>query len=350
MNKNLTSHQLLLFALAGVLLLIAAFSLYLLRDPSAPLPFAPPPATSTPTLPPPSATPLPTLTKTPVPTRQTSYTPFAITPATGVPTTVTPLSSPPGPTASQGSTTATPNLTNTTQATTPTSTRTINPTYSGPTLTPTLTATLSQGEVGVTGRITRNGTPVPNIIVSFQDDVASRQAITNQGGHYWFTTLAPGTSYTLTFRQSDNQQLVSSIEVASVAWIKGNLPTNVNPIDLPDFEISVNLNGMLYELQSPFDGSTYSASVISLANPIQFVWSLYSLGGAYRIELGPRGSDQPIWTSGQLASTYIMWDGTLDDGTHITEGAYWWRVSVTKSLGNYVQVIYAQPWDILFNP
>jgi hypothetical protein len=45
-----------------------------------------------------------------------------------------------------------------------------------------------------------------------------------------------------------------------------------------------------------------------------------------------------------------MWNGTLDDGTHISQGAYWWRVAVTKSLGNYVLDIFSQQFDILFNP
>jgi hypothetical protein len=44
-----------------------------------------------------------------------------------------------------------------------------------------------------------------------------------------------------------------------------------------------------------------------------------------------------------------MWNGTLTDGTHIAAGNYWWRVAVTKSLGGYVEVIYTQQFDLLFN-
>lgn len=51
-----------------------------------------------------------------------------------------------------------------------------------------------------------------------------------------------------------------------------------------------------------------------------------------------------------LPSTNMMWNGTLDDGTHISQGAYWWRVAATKSLGNYVQVIFTQQSDIQFTP
>lgn len=186
--------------------------------------------------------------------------------------------------------------------------------------------------------------------MEFEDDVASRQSSTNPGGHYWFTTLAPGTAFSLTFNQNDNPQLTPAFDIASLAWIEGTLPTGVNTIDLPDFEISLNLNGATFDPQSPVDGAAYSASAISNSNPIQFTWSLYSLGGSYHVELGLHGSDQPIWSTGQIAEAYYMWNGTLDDGTHISEGAYWWRVAVTKNLGNYVVVIFTQPWDILFNP
>ncbi|HSB67079.1 MAG TPA: hypothetical protein VLD65_10900 [Anaerolineales bacterium] len=361
MIKNLTSNQLLLLALAGVVLLIAAFSFYLLQDPSAPLPFVPPPPTSTQKPPPPSETPLATFTVTPVPTRQTSYTPFAstYTPSSGTPSSVIPTTiTPPGATASQRNTTSTPNPSKTAVpgATTPaqsparSATLTVISTSSAATPTPTQTTTLSPGEIGVTGRVLQNGTPVAYVIVSFEDDVAPRQSTTTQGGHYSFTTLAPGTTFLLTFNQKDNPQLTPVNEITSQAWIKGTLPMNVNPIDLPDFEISLNQNDMLFELQSPMDGAAYSASVISQAIQLQFIWSFYGLGGSYHLELGPNGSDQPILTSGQLTSSYLMWDGTLDDGTHISEGAYWWRVAVTKSLGNYVEVIFTQRWDLLFNP
>jgi hypothetical protein len=45
-----------------------------------------------------------------------------------------------------------------------------------------------------------------------------------------------------------------------------------------------------------------------------------------------------------------MWNGTLADGTHVTTGNYWWRVAVTKSLGNYSLVVYTQLYDLIINP
>ncbi len=354
MIKNLTTNQLILIAMAAALLLVASFSFYLLQNPTAPLPFAPPPATSTST-PPSQALVESAIPNSPSPTRQTSYTPLAafITPALS--TTAEPPTpvAPPGsgtPSATLASPTApqpTPSGTSVVTGTPPSGTVSPSPTRS---TSPTATATLSAGEIGVTGRVIQNGTPKPNVLVSFADDAAPRQALTNAGGHYSFITLAPGTNFTLTFKQSDNPGLTPITEIASLGWIEGTLPAGVNPIDIPDLEVSINLNGSLFELLTPGDGAPYSASAISASNPLQFSWSQYGQGGSYSVELGPNGINQPTWVSNQLASTSAMWNGTLTDGTHIAAGNYWWRVAVTKSLGNYILVIYTQQFDLTFNP
>ncbi len=213
------------------------------------------------------------------------------------------------------------------------------------------TATLSLGEHGVTGRVVLNGTAVANVKVEFKDDVEPRSSVTNAGGHYWFITLAPGTAFTLTFNQDDNAQLTPPGEIAALAYIEGNLPSGVNIITLPDIEISLNPNGSSFELQTPVDGTTYSAAAISGNNPVPFVWTSYSPGGTYRIELGPQGSDQPVWTSAQLSPTSYMWDGTLTDGSHITPGDYWWRVVVSLNANGDLITIYTHPWELTFtNP
>jgi hypothetical protein len=373
MIKNLTTNQLLLIALAAVLLVIAAFSFYLLQNPTAPLPFVPLPATGTPT-PISIAADESTVQNTPTPTRRISYTPlfaFAtpsigtpsapttqlITPTLGTPSapptqlitpgqsTDTPVSPYPNP--PQASPSNMPVITNTPPSTTPAS-GTVSPSPTSG-ASPTVTRTLAAGEISITGRMVQNGTPIPNVVVTFADDVAPRQSTTNAGGHYSFVTLAPGANFILTFKQSDNPGLTPATDIASLARIEGTLPTNTNPIDFPDMEISVNLSGMIFQLISPNDGATYSASVVSASNPLQFSWSLYSQGGSYSVEIGPNGADQPTWVSGQLAATSTMWNGTLTDGTHIAAGNYWWRVAVTKSLGNYVAMIYTQQFDLTFS-
>jgi hypothetical protein len=356
MIKNLTSHQVLLIAIAAILLLMAAFSFYLLQDPSAPLPFAPIPATATATL----SRSTPALTTrpsdTPLPTRQTSYTPFATLltpPPSANPSTISPGPETAAPNSSQ---TVTPGttapLSTSTKSATPTRTASVTANPATPSITPspTITDTLSPGEVGVTGRVLRNGIPLENTIVEFKDDVAPRRSTTNHNGYYWFVTLAPGTAFILTFDQADNPMLTSVSSVTSLAWLEGSLPRNINSISLPDFEISIDLADIFFEPQAPRDGAVYSSAVISSSNPIQFVWSSYNTGGSYHVELGPHGSDQPTWISSQVTSLYIMWDGILDNDNHITQGTYWWRVAFTRPLGNYTEVIFTQPWDIQFNP
>jgi hypothetical protein len=348
MIKNLTLNQLLLIAIATVLLLLAAFSFYLLQDPSAPLPFAPPHATSS-TTPHPTTLTINTAPTTLAPTRQTSYTPLAAftTPNGGTPRETPLISETPVP----GSATSPEVPTNpTTVLPTTTLAYTQIPPSAAATTSPTATGTRSPGEYGVTGRVLQNGTPLANVMVRFADDVTPRQAITNPGGHYWFITLAPGTNFTLTFDQSDNPRLTPTPEIASLVWVEGTLPTGVDIIDIPDFEVSVNLNGMTFQLQTPIDGSSYSAAAISASNPLQFTWSLYSQGVTYKAQLGPNGSDKPIWSSSQLASTNLMWNGTLDDGTHIPQGSFWWRISVTKSLANYTLIVFTQQFHIRFSP
>jgi hypothetical protein len=343
MDQKITTQQLLLIILATALLFVAAFSFYLLQDPTAPLPFSSPPS-STATIQAAFNTSISMPSSTPIPTRQTSYTPFAtlltLTPGTAsLVGTLTP----------EGSTSPSPPGNTLRPSPSRTLSHTLTSTSPSITSSPTVTGTLSTGEHGVTGRILQNGTPVANVLVEFEDDTSARQSSTDSSGHYWFKTLAPGTSFSLTFDQTDNPNLTPSDQISSLAWIEGSLPTGVEIIDFPDFEISLYLNGMIFELQNPLSGAAFSADAIGLNNRLQFSWSLYSLGGSYHIELFDYDTDELVWSSNQLASTNFMWDGTLNDGTHITEGTYYWRVAVTKSLGNYVENIFSQAWYLLFN-
>jgi hypothetical protein len=189
-----------------------------------------------------------------------------------------------------------------------------------------------------------------NVVVDFADDAAPRQDTTDPSGHYHFISLAPGTSFSLTFNQVDNPQLAPTAEVASLAWIEGTLPVGSNIIQLPDFEISLNINNILFEPQSPADGAAYSAAAIGQSNPIQFNWTVYNQAVSYYVELGLNGNDQPYWSSNDTTQTSVMWDGILDDGSHISQGGWWWRVAATKSLGNYTLVVYTQQRHIIFIP
>jgi hypothetical protein len=347
MDQKFTPQQLLLIVLATVLLFVAAFSFYLLQDPTAPLPFSVLPSPTTAVLAN-VTTSMPASSSTPIPTRQTSYTPFAtlltLTPQTGTQSGLLSETVAPGGSIS-------PTNPGNTLHPSPSGTLLYTLTSTSPSITtsPTVTGTLAAGEHGVTGRILQNGTPVANVLVEFEDDTPVRQSSTDSSGHYWFTTLAPGTSFSITFNQTDNPSLTPSDQISSLAWFEGSLPTGVEVIDFPDFEISLYLNGMIFELQTPISDAAYSASTITSSNRVPFSWTLYNLGGSYHIELIDYATDELVWSSSQLALTSYMWDGTLNDGSHITEGTYYWRVAVTRSLGNYVVKIFSQEWYLIFN-
>jgi hypothetical protein len=187
-------------------------------------------------------------------------------------------------------------------------------------------------------------------VLAFADELAPRLDTSGAGGHYWFITHSPGTNFTLTFYQVNNPQFPSTSQVASLAWIEGNLPTGTNIIDLPDLEISTNLNGMVFEPEVPADGYSISAAAISPSNKIRFSWSLYSQGETYYVELGLVGSDQVLWTSPEVNASSLMWDGTLDNESHISSGTYWWRVAAGKTLANYWFISYTQNRTINFTP
>jgi hypothetical protein len=347
--KNLTTSHILLIVLATILLILTAFSFYLLQDPTAPLPFLGLPPANTVTQTPASLTGSLSPTDTTLPTRQTSYTPFAVsvTPSAATPgaqvsdTPVATATASPGPTATAGTSIPQPSLTASSTATS---------TSTGSTAVPSPSPTLGAGEFGINGRILQDGTPVSDVQVSFVDDATPRQDTTNEDGHYWFITLAPGTSFTLSFSHSDNAQLTPSLEIASIAWIEGNLPVGVEVINLPDLDISLLIDDMFFELQTPQDGATYSAAAISPTNPIQFSWTTYDQGDTYFIELGEADNEQPAWTSIDTTTTNLMWNGTLGDGSHITEGIYWWRVGVERMVGNYRVVVFTPAWNLNFNP
>ena len=297
MRNYVSPHQILLIILATLLLLLAAFSFYLLQDPTAPLPFAPPPPSSTITPLPPSPSYTPEPSATMIPTRQTSYTPFASPVITGSAQPTEATISPPTAVLEPGVTGTFSTLPgSTTPLPLPTNTNTVQPLTTS-SVSPTASQTLMAGEYLVTGRAVKNGTPVANAVIEFSDDDPSRKSNTDTGGHYSFITLAPGTAFTLVFDQENNPQLTSNTEIAPLAWIEGTLPTGINPIELPDLEVSLNKEGMIFRLVTPGDGAAFSAAVISPANPLQFIWAFYYLGDSYYVELGLNGSDQPSWVS-----------------------------------------------------
>ncbi|HSQ16279.1 MAG TPA: carboxypeptidase regulatory-like domain-containing protein [Anaerolineales bacterium] len=356
MNAHKTSNELLvLIGLIAFIFLLAALGLFMLSSPGRSLL---PEASSSPGQMAFTRTITPddtgrTLTNTP----RTSYTPFATRltvipeaptqapPIPGTPTiTFTPVSATPTATTDPYPLPATQTLNATFTPTSANSTPSATPVY---TLTPGPSPTLAPGQTGISGRVVQNNAPLAGVVVSFRDDQPTRTAVTDAQGRYWFTTLAIGIDFVLTFEQSTNPQLASSTQIASTALIYGYLPTSGTVVNLPDLEISVVLNGQTFEPTSPVDGAVFSAANLTT---IQLVWTAYPQVEYYYAELSRIDTDELLWGSENTTSTTVMFDGNLDDGTKITAGSYYWVVAANRPSGDYYLTIYSQLRDIVINP
>ena len=354
--RNPDTSRLLLIGLAALIFLLAALALFLLHPPAA-LPEGVI-AASTTTLP--SNENLVTPGTSPqigefpdTRTPRTSYTPFA-TRLTLEASATQPL---PSPTVYAASPTPTP-----TGAYTPlpTASPTVTPTLGAGTPSPTppiiatpipsATATLAAGEYALTGQVLLNGTPLAGLTLSFVDDQPARNAVTNAEGRYWFTTYALGADFTILFEQSANPQLPASNQRASIAILQGVIPSGSQVISLPNMELSLVIEGQTFELLTPANEAAYSAAVITAANQIQFSWSTYNQADLYYVELEDNDTDEIVWSSDDTTDTYVMFDGTLDNSTHITQGIYTWMAAASRPLTSYRLTVYAQPRSLVMNP
>ncbi len=352
MRLHKTSFELLLIGLAALIFLLAALGLFLVQNPQTPLPWA---KTAT-------FSPLPSTTftqqiaiGTPPPslTPRTSYTPFATRLTIEAhSTSPSPDSTPTADITPSASDTAGPSPTGATETSTPT----FFPGTSQPTNTstytpiPTASATLSPGEFGISGRVVLNGSPIAGVSVSFRDDQPTRSSLTDAQGHYWFTTYAIGVDFLLSFEQRNNPQYSPTTLFASTALLYGYLPSGSSVITLPDLEISLVLNGQSFEPALPIEDATYSSTVITSANPIQFTWTSYYQAVFYYVELSPSDNDLLLWGSENATSTNVMFNGTLDDGTHIAAGTYDWFVAANRAVNDYTLTVYTPPRSLVINP
>jgi hypothetical protein len=342
-NLNLVA----LIGLAALAFLLAAAGLYLLRNPQARLPWvvdSPTAESARPTLSP-TGTPQPTDTRIYIP----SYTPF-VTRLPTEPLPTTPVAYPP-PALETPTSLASPVLSQTASADTPGPSLTLTSTATNtPALTPSITPTLEPGQFGISGRVVQNGTPLSGVTVSFIDDQPSRSAVTAADGQYWFTTLAIGASFTLSFNLDENLQLSPSAQLASTAFLQGFLPGSSPVINLPDLEISLLLDGHSFEPLSPLDGAGFDRDVIAPPNPIQFTWTTYNFADYYFVELRTSEKDEVLWTSPRTTSTNVMFDGELDDGTHIPADTYAWFVIASRPAGIYRLTVYTLPREMVITP
>lgn len=360
MKLHKTTAELLLIGLAALIFILAALALSLLK----PAPAAPPLAAAPSATQPPATTPgapVPARTQPTRVTPRTSYTPFAtrltliaeaqeeftttVTPTAGPSLTPDPRTPSPTPTTAPayppGQSSPTIALLPGTPS--PTATLTSTPTFSP-------TSTLATGEYGISGRVTLNGAPVAGVSVTFRDDQPARSAVTDPQGRYWFTTYAIGVDFLLTFEQAANTQYTPSTPIAFTAGLSGYLPAASSVITLPDLEISLLISGLSFELTTPLNGATFSVPNITAANPIQFVWTTYNQAQEYYVELCQADNDVILWGSANTTSTNVMFDGILDDNTHIVAGSYTWYVAANRDLSGMTLTVFAQPRSLVVVP
>lgn len=159
---------------------------------------------------------------------------------------------------------------------------------------------------------------------------------TNAQGIYTFDHLtAFDTDLDLLFAQEWSGQYDVN-EVVSWAWLGSFTVSRGTTVALPDFEI-----GLLgFEQVDPPTGTSLSASDISAQNPLTFEWSPYPDASAYWVDL-TKGEDLTIvWQSVLVDTTSVAFDGTLNDGSHVTADTYWWGVGARKDAGDYQLTIY----------
>jgi hypothetical protein len=291
-----------------------------------------PPPTETPI--PPTATPPPTgtsvpatetLSPTPTPIPATVTLPPSSTPipptATSAPTaTPTPIIAPPRPTATTAPPTATPS--------------------------PTSESSLSQ----VSGRVVRDGTPVgAGVIVELEGHDTPRTT-TNADGRYTFDSASLEGTFRVVFAQGWNAQLYTADQVASWAWLEGVVALDDLTTKLPDLEVSLEVSSQRFEQAVPAAGASFPLGQISSQAPLSFEWTPYPGHVSYWVDLGREGETVPVWQSYMTSATSVSFDGTLDDGTSMAAGAYWWNVGAWKPIGVYKSFVYGWPRSLTIGP
>jgi len=292
----------------------------------------------TPMLPTMAQSPIPLPTATPPPASPTSpSTPDSTAAQTptdiaGAPTTVatgTPVIPTSGPTDTPEPS-ASP--TNTPQPPSPTAAPTETPS-------PTPVVVTPRGPARVTGRLVKDGVPVPaGVTVKLEDQTYAivAMATTDAQGIYTFDNLTISDAVVnVLFAQEWNEQY-SAGEVASWAWLGPLAVSRGTTVQLPDLEIG--LRG--FEQVSPRAGTSFSASQISAQNPLIFEWAAYPGASAYWVDLAKGDDLNIVWQSALVNSTTVAFDGRLGDGSSITTDTYWWGVGARAGMGNYQLTVY----------
>ena len=202
----------------------------------------------------------------------------------------------------------------------------------------------------MTGRVVQDGAPVGAGIVIELEDHDTVTTTTDAEGYYAFNAVSLDGNFSVTFAQEWNAQL-SAGSVASWAWLDGFAPSGDLTFELPDLEISLEVESQRFAQMAPADGASFSAGQLSCQNPIRFEWTPYPDAMHYWVDLGVEGEDTPVWQSSLLFPTSYSFCGTLSDGSSIEAGAYWWNIGVQKEAGSvYRLTAYGHPWSLIIDP
>jgi hypothetical protein len=201
----------------------------------------------------------------------------------------------------------------------------------------------------VTGRVVKEGTPVPaGITVKLEDHTYAivATATTDAQGAYTFEDAAiAATGFNVLFAQEWNEQYDVG-QVASWAWLGPVTISGGATVELPDFEISL----LGFEQVNPDSGASISAGQISAQNPLIFEWAPYPGASAYWVDLTQGNDLDRVWQSALVEPTSMAFDGMLDNGSHITADIYWWGVGARKDMGDYQMTVYGYLPTLFITP
>ena len=191
----------------------------------------------------------------------------------------------------------------------------------------------------MTGRIVKDGATVQEgVIVKLEDRKYAIVATTTTDtqGVYTFDNLtAFSAGLNVLFAQEWNEQYDVG-EVASWVWLGPLTVSEGATVELPDFEI-----GLLgFEQVNPPTGASFSASEISAQTPLTFEWAPYPGASAYWVDLTKGDGLTQVWQSALVDTTSVAFDGTLDGGSHVTAGTYWWGIGARGDVGSYHLAVY----------
>jgi hypothetical protein len=207
----------------------------------------------------------------------------------------------------------------------------------------------------VTGRVVKDGEPVQaGVTVKLEDQAYAivATATTDAEGVYTFDSVIPSSAgLNVLIAQEWNEQYEEG-EVTSWAWL-GPVPVGSGAaVELPDMEI-----GLLgFEQIDPPSGASLAANQISSDSPLVFEWAPYPGASSYWMDLseGEEGGDDEdldrVWQSTLLESTGVSFDGTLESGSHVAAGTYYWGIGALKGLGDYQLTVYGYLPTLVITP